>query len=123
MIAPLDHLPLLGKPDAPALADKAGTVSFAALEAMTGRLAAWLAAQDLATGSRIAAWLPKGPVAVVLPLAVARAGYVYVPINPLLKRAQVAHILADSEASLLISQPARLATLEPGDARDVRVCQ
>jgi acyl-CoA ligase (AMP-forming) (exosortase A-associated) len=121
MIAPLDHLPLLGKPDVPAFADKSGTVSFAALEAMTGRLAAWLVAQDVSTGCRIAAWLPKGPAAVVLPLAVARAGHVYVPINPLLKRAQVAHILADSEASLLISQPARLATLEPGDARDVLV--
>jgi acyl-CoA ligase (AMP-forming) (exosortase A-associated) len=119
MIAPLDHLPLLGKPDAPALEDKSGTVSFAALEAATGRLAAWLAAQDLATGSRIATWLSKGPAAAVLPLAAARAGHVYVPINPLLKRAQVAHILADSGAAMLISQPARLAMLEPDDTRGI----
>jgi acyl-CoA ligase (AMP-forming) (exosortase A-associated) len=121
MIAPLDHLPLLGKPDAPALEGKSGPVSFGALEAMTGRLAAWLVAQDLATGSRVAAWLPKGQAAVALPLAVARAGHVYVPINPLLKRVQVAHILEDSGAAMLISQAARLATLEPGDARDVLV--
>ena len=33
-----------------------------------------------------------------MPLAAARAGLVHVPINPLLKRAQVAHILADSGA-------------------------
>ena len=33
----------------------------------------------------------------------------------MLKRAQVAHILADSGASLLIGTPARLATLESGD--------
>ena len=37
------------------------------------------------------------------------------PVNPLLKRAQVAHILADSGAGLLISGKARLATLETGD--------
>jgi acyl-CoA ligase (AMP-forming) (exosortase A-associated) len=40
---------------------------------------------------------------------------VYVPINPLLKRAQVAHILADSGADLLITGEARLATLGPAD--------
>jgi acyl-CoA ligase (AMP-forming) (exosortase A-associated) len=50
-----------------------------------------------------------------MPLAAARAGLVHVPINPLLKRAQVAHILADSGASLLVGTPARLATLEFAD--------
>ncbi|OYZ34994.1 MAG: acyl-CoA ligase (AMP-forming), exosortase A system-associated, partial [Novosphingobium sp. 16-62-11] len=36
--------------------------------------------------------------------------------NPLLKRAQVTHILGDSGASLLIANKARIDTLEPGDA-------
>jgi acyl-CoA ligase (AMP-forming) (exosortase A-associated) len=40
---------------------------------------------------------------------------VHVPINPLLKRAQAAHIVNDSGASLLIATPARLATLQPED--------
>ncbi len=39
----------------------------------------------------------------------------HVPINPLLKHAQVAHILQDSDARLLLGTPARLATLTPGD--------
>jgi acyl-CoA ligase (AMP-forming) (exosortase A-associated) len=38
-----------------------------------------------------------------------------VPINPLLKRAQVAHILADSGARLLVGTKARLDSLEAGD--------
>jgi acyl-CoA ligase (AMP-forming) (exosortase A-associated) len=50
-----------------------------------------------------------------MPLAAVRAGLVHVPINPLLKRAQVAHILGDSGAKLLISNAARLASLEPAD--------
>jgi len=121
MMRPLDHLPLFGDPAAPALAGKSGTIDFATMEAMTGRLAHWLAGQGLAPGSRIAAWLPKGPAAALLPLAAARAGHVYVPVNPLLKRAQVAHILADSGAAMLISLPPRLATLLPGDVpADVR---
>lgn len=119
--APLDHLPLLGEPHAPGLAGKFGTIDFAALEAMTGRLAAWIAGQGLPPGSRIAAWLPKVPAAAILPLAAARAGHVYVPINPLLKRAQVAHILADSGAAMLISQAARLEALGQGDAGDARL--
>jgi len=114
-VPPLDHLPLRGAPDAVALAGRFGAIDYAVLEAMTGRLAAWLAARGFASGSRIAAWLPKGLAACILPLAVARAGHVYVPVNPLLKRGQVGHILADSAAAMLISQPARLATLEPGD--------
>ena len=65
--------------------------------------------------------LPNGHVApcklvrVAWGLAVARAGLVHVPINPLLKRAQVAHILADSGAVMLIATPSRLKSLEEGD--------
>ena len=50
-----------------------------------------------------------------MPLAAPRAGLVHVPINPLLKRGQVAHILADSGAAMLLTQAARAATLEAGD--------
>jgi len=99
----------------PALDGRMGPVAYATLEAMTGRLAHWLVEQGLGPGDRIAAWLAKGLVAAVLPLAAARAGGVHVPVNPLLKRAQVAHILADSGAAMLIGTPARLATLEAGD--------
>ncbi len=115
MTMPLDHLTGFGAPTAPAISGKFGTVDYATLEQMTGRLAHWLAAADLPPGSRIAAWLPKGLASSLLPLAVARAGHVYVPVNPLLKRAQVAHILANSEAAMLVSQPARLASLMPAD--------
>jgi acyl-CoA ligase (AMP-forming) (exosortase A-associated) len=41
-----------------------------------------------------------------------------VPINPLLKRAQVAHILGDSGSVLLVGTKARLATLEGADVPD-----
>jgi acyl-CoA ligase (AMP-forming) (exosortase A-associated) len=50
-----------------------------------------------------------------MPLAAARAGLVHVPVNPLLKHAQVRHILADSGSVMLIGTPARLASLQDGD--------
>ena len=112
---PLDHLTLRGEPAAPALLTREGLLDYAGLERAVGSLAAGLRARGLEPGERVASWLPKTRMTSLLPLAAARAGLVHVPINPLLKRAQVAHILADSGASLLVSGAARLATLEPGD--------
>ena len=112
---PIDTLTGRGRPHDVALVDRAGVVDFAGLEAMVGAVAAWLAAQHFPAGARVATWLPKTRLACVMPLAVPRAGLVHVPVNPLLKRAQVAHILADSGASLLVTQEGRAGTFVPGD--------
>jgi acyl-CoA ligase (AMP-forming) (exosortase A-associated) len=112
---PLDHLTLNGAPGAPALLTREGLLDYAGLEAAVGTLAAALQARGLERGERVASWLPKTRMTSLLPLACARAGFVHVPVNPLLKRAQVAHILADSGAKLLVTGKARLATLSEGD--------
>lgn len=112
---PIDRLTLNGDPGAPSLLDREGAISYADLEKAVGALAGWLSAADLQPGDCVASWLPKTRKACLLPLAAARAGLIYVPVNPLLKRAQVAHILADSGAHLLIANAARVATLEPAD--------
>src|SRR3546814_16513802 len=57
----------------------------------------------------------KTRLACLMPLACARAGFVHVPVNPLLKHAQVAYILTDSGAVLLVGTKARLDTLESGN--------
>ena len=115
---PLDHLPMRRAPRDVALVDRAGTMTFADLEAAVGVTAARLSALGLVSGDRVATWLPKTRLACVMPLATVRAGLVHVPINPLLRRAQVAHILADSGARLLVTQPSRATTLEAGDVPD-----
>ena len=112
---PLDHLTLRGAPEAPALAVGDVTISYAELDDAVGRNAAHLLSLGLAPGDRVASWMGKTMLACVLPLAAARAGLVHVPINPVLRRAQAAHILADSGARLLIANIARLDTLTPGD--------
>ena len=111
---PLDHLAMCGAADAPALVLKEITLSYKDLEERVGRLAAWLAGRA-EPGARVASWAAKGELTCLMPLAAARAGLVHVPVNPLLKRAQAAHILADSGASLLLANAARLASLEEGD--------
>lgn len=112
---PLDHLTRRGQPAAPALITREGVLDYAGLEAAVGALAAGLLAAGAVPGDRVASWLPKTRTTSLLPLAAARAGLAHVPINPVLKRAQVAHILADSGARLLITGAARLATFESGD--------
>ncbi|MDE2596710.1 MAG: acyl-CoA ligase (AMP-forming), exosortase A system-associated [Sphingomonadales bacterium] len=114
-VRPLDHLALRGEPSAPALVLREGTLSFEDLRTRVARLAGWLAQRAPEKGARVASWAAKGELTCLMPLAAARSGLVHVPVNPLLKRAQVAHILGDSGASLLVGTPARLATLEPGD--------
>jgi acyl-CoA ligase (AMP-forming) (exosortase A-associated) len=114
-IRPLDHLAARGASDAPALVLRDRTLSFEDLRTRVSRLSAWLLAQAPEVGSRVATWAAKGELTCLMPLAAARAGLVHVPVNPLLKRAQVAHILADSRAFLLIGTPARLSSLEDGD--------
>jgi acyl-CoA ligase (AMP-forming) (exosortase A-associated) len=113
----LDRLVLRGRAADVALVDRAGPLDFAGLDAAVGSLAAHLA-DRAEPGDRIASWLPKTRTACLLALACARAGLVHVPINALLKRAQVAHILADSGARLLVTQPARADLLDDGDRPD-----
>ncbi|MCK8455802.1 acyl-CoA ligase (AMP-forming), exosortase A system-associated [Sphingomonas faeni] len=112
---PIDHIALRGAPDAVALVDKAGAMTFAELEAGVGALAGWLAGRGPSAGDRVATWLPKTRAACLMPLAAARAGLVHVPVNPLLRRAQVVHILGDSGARLLVTQGVRAGTLDAGD--------
>lgn len=117
-VRPLDHLALRGADEAPALVLRDGTLSYKALRTRVSRLAGWLSAKVPEKGARIASWAAKGELTCLMPLAAARAGLVHVPINPLLKRAQIAHILADSGSRMLIATPARLSALEQGDTAD-----
>ena len=114
-IRPLDHLVLAGAEDAPALILRSGVLTYKDLRARIAALSGWLSHVLPERGARVAAWAAKGELTCLLPLAAARAGLVHVPLNPLLKRAQVAHILADSGARLLIGSTARLTTLSPDD--------
>ncbi|GAA4010866.1 AMP-binding protein [Sphingomonas humi] len=116
---PLDHLTLRGASDAPALTVGGETLRYAALEEAVGRAADRLLALGLQPGDRVATWMGKTKLACLMPLAAARAGLIHVPINPVLRRAQAEHILADSGTRLLVANRARLETLEQRPAQAV----
>jgi acyl-CoA ligase (AMP-forming) (exosortase A-associated) len=114
---PLDHLALCGQEDAAALIIRGDVYSYKELNLRICRLAFFLRAQGLELGDRVASWVAKGEVACLMPLAAARAGLVHVPVNPLLKAPQVAHIMADSGALVLITNQGRAATLKSSPFR------
>lgn len=103
---------LLGRADpaAPALLFRGGAIGHGELDSMVDRVATALAAR-IAPGDRVAVFLPKLPEAVVALFAISRAGGVAVPVNPLLRGPQVAHILTDSGAALLLTHAPRGALL------------
>ena len=75
--------------------------------------AAGLLRLGLEPGARVALYLDKRVEAVVASFAAPAAGAVLVPVNPLLKPAQVGHILRDAGARVLVTSAARLAQLVP----------
>jgi acyl-CoA ligase (AMP-forming) (exosortase A-associated) len=102
-------------------------MAYADLQSEVVALAGGLQHVGLAPGERGAVFLEKRIEAVVASFSVPAAGGVLVPVNPLLKTAQVAHILQDSGARVLITSASRLAQLgavlaECPDLSHVVVC-
>jgi len=78
------------------------SITFAELDAMSQRMAAWLQSRGLQAGARVAIMLPnvlQYPVALA---AVLRAGYVIVNVNPLYTPRELQHQLTDSGAEAIV---------------------
>lgn len=106
-------------PHARALAHKDTVVDYASLaRAIDGFAATATGALGVGKLERIAVYLPKVPETVVTMFGAARAGCVFVPVNPLLKPAQVGHILRDCNVCTLVTSGERAATL----ADELRSC-
>ncbi|GGR48750.1 acyl-CoA ligase (AMP-forming) (exosortase A-associated) [Nocardioides luteus] len=99
------------RPDAPALTYKGVTQTYAEVWAEAGAVATGLTALGLARGDRCAVFLEKRPETVASIFGTTLAGGVFVPVNPLLKAGQVAHILDDCSVKVLITSRERLVML------------
>jgi len=88
------------------LSYRTSPATYAEVRAATLRLAAGLAGLGIARGDRIAVHLANRPEAVELALAASRIGAVFMPLNPGLRARQLAHVLKDSGARMLITSGA-----------------
>jgi len=77
-------------------------ISFAQVDEASRALAAWLQAQGLAKGDRVAIMMPNVPQYPVAVAAILRAGYVVVNVNPLYTPRELEHQLKDSGAKIIL---------------------
>lgn len=83
------------------------TVDYATLTRSVHALAAGLRRLGIERGDRVATFLDKRVECVEAIFAASAAGAVFVPVNPLLKPGQVAHVLADCDVRVLVTSAAR----------------
>jgi acyl-CoA ligase (AMP-forming) (exosortase A-associated) len=88
------------------------TVSYDELWRRVAAAGAGLQALGLARGERVAVHLDKRIETVVAMLGASAAGGVFVPVNPLLRAKQVAHILGDCAVKVLVTTRERLELLD-----------
>ena len=78
------------------------TLTYAELDAASDRVAGALLGAGLHTGDRVGVQLPNSFEFLYAYFGILKAGLVMVPINPLLKAAEIGHMMEDSGAARLI---------------------
>ena len=98
-------------PTAPALVHAGEALTYATLAQDIGSFAAALIGLGVRRSERVAIFLEKRFETVTAAFGTARAGAAFVPINPLLKPKQVAHILRDCGVRVLVTSAERTGVL------------
>ncbi|WP_078312265.1 MULTISPECIES: non-ribosomal peptide synthetase [unclassified Mycobacterium] len=112
------------QPDATALVYEGRHYSYRETNELANRLAHWIMGQGIGTEDRVAVLLDKSPELIITALAIAKAGAVYLPVDPAYPADRIAHILSDAQPRLVIREPVtgigQFDAREPVDADRVR---
>lgn len=104
------------RPEAIAVSCGDQQLSYAALNAWADRIAAELTARVDASESRVGLLIERSPALVAGMLGALKAGFPYVPLDPVMPKARIQRVLRDSEAVALLSAgPLEPAVLEPDE--------
>ena len=101
------------RPEATAIVYRQTSLDYADLAGLIQSAARGLLALGLNRAERVAVYLPKRVETVAVLFGAARAGGVFVPINPLLKPEQVVYILRDCNVRVLVTARDRAELLRP----------
>jgi len=99
-------------PETPSITDRSQTLTYGHLLQAVEATACGLLEHGLRRGDRVAVWLPKRNEKVIALYGSMQAGGIAVPVNAQPKAPQVAHILRDSDARVLVTTAARLGDLQ-----------
>jgi len=89
----------------PAILDSAGVVTHREFGELTDRLADALQVYGMVSGDRIGLYFPNCPEFALLYIGILKAGGVVVPLNLLINQREIAYILNDSGARMLLVHP------------------
>ena len=92
-------------PDKAVLLFAGSSLTYAQLDAESGRCAEGLLASGLERGDVVAVQLPNLPEFLVAYFGILKAGMTMLPLNPLLRAPEIAYHLSDASARLLITFP------------------
>ena len=95
-----------------ALLHDGARIDYAALESLAERFAGLFLGRGVEAGDRVAVVLPNEPDYVGAYFGALRAGAIVVPLNPLLRRAEIESRVADAGARLLVAPAGRAEELE-----------
>lgn len=87
-------------------------LSFAGAARLVDEWAGWFA-EHVEAGDRVVVATPNGYEQFLLTLAVSRAGAIPAPVNPNMSEREIAHVTADTAASLVISSSAEVQRGRP----------
>ncbi len=83
------------------------------IEHGSARIANWLVALNLPTGSRVAVVAEKSAETLMLYLATLRAGLVYLPLNTAYRQSELEYFFGNAKPSVVVCADKNLAWIEP----------
>lgn len=89
-------------PEADAIRYFDGRIGFAELDRLTDAFAAGLVDEGFTAGERVAIFAQNVPQFVIAQIGAWKAGGIAVPVNPTYRQRELAELLADSGASVLV---------------------
>ncbi|MCX2932577.1 amino acid adenylation domain-containing protein [Mycobacterium sp. CVI_P3] len=93
------------QPGAIAVVSEGHRYSYREINEAANQRARWLIAHGIGAEDRVAVLLDKSPELVVTALGIAKAGAVYLPVDPEYPADRIAHILADADPKLTVRKP------------------
>ncbi len=106
-------------PEATALVFEDRSLTYAQLDARANALAATLRDRGVAPGTHVGLYLRRSPEMVVAALAILKAGGAYVPLDPAYPADRIAHYIADSRATIIVTEAGLRGQLPASDAEIV----